>query len=151
MLLRAACRRHTFHVEASDSMYAAALRLAGGRADSALLWIGTLERYGASQINGRYRNKYRMPMDAGAWAGWVAIKIAAEAALRAHSTHAAALVSYLEARSTSFDGHKGWPLTFRPGDHQLRQPLYVVVGAGNRAGPGVRDVPPLSALSAGGA
>lgn len=149
-MLRAACRRHTFQIEASDSMYAAALRVAGGRADSALLWVATLERYGASQINERYRNKYRLPMDAGAWAGWLAVKIAAEAALRARSTRAGALVSYLEASSTSFDGHKGWPLSFRSGDHQLRQPLYVVVGAANRPGAKVRDVPPLSELSAGG-
>jgi hypothetical protein len=64
-------------------------------------------------------------MDGGAWAGWVSVKIASESALRSGSSAASRLLSYLEARGTSFDGHKGWPLTFRIADHQLRQPLYV--------------------------
>lgn len=149
--LRAACRRNTFHVEVSDSMYASVLRHAnaGGRIDSAVLWDASLERYGASQINARYRDKYRVPMDAGAWAGWVAVKIAAEAALRARSSRAPAIRSYLETPSTSFDGHKGWPLGFRSGDHQLRQPLYVLMHP-MTGGAKVRDVPPLTALGDGG-
>jgi ABC transporter substrate binding protein (PQQ-dependent alcohol dehydrogenase system) len=106
-------------------MYAIA---SGGGASAAntVLWAGTLERYGASQINNRFRARYQTPMDGGAWAGWVAVKIAAEAALRAHSVKAGAILSYLETPSTTFDGHKGWPLSFRSWDHQLRQPLYAV-------------------------
>jgi ABC-type branched-subunit amino acid transport system substrate-binding protein len=150
--LRLSCRRYTFHVEASDTMYANATNLAGGQrasVSSALLWAPTLERYGASQINNRYRAKYGTPMDGGAWAGWVAVKIAGEAALRARSSDAAAILSYLESPSTNFDGHKGWPLSFRPTDHQLRQPLYVAQPAGPR--PGVRDIPELGAIAGGAA
>jgi ABC-type branched-subunit amino acid transport system substrate-binding protein len=138
--LRAACRRYTFHVEATDAMYenaaaathhspvtnnanSSGLR-AGSRADSVTLWGSTLQRFGASQINDRYRDKYRLGMDGSAWAGWAAVKIASEAALRARSTSPAKLVTYLESPATQFDGHKGWPLTFRIADHQLRQPLY---------------------------
>jgi len=147
--LRSACRRNTFHVEASDSMYANTLRRmnADVRGDSAVLWTSTLEKYGASQINERYRNKYGAPMDGSAWAGWVAVKIVAEAALRAQSARTDPLRSRLEAPATSFDGHKGWPLSFRGTDHQLRQPLYIVSRAVGRANPVVRDVPQLSALS----
>jgi ABC-type branched-subunit amino acid transport system substrate-binding protein len=149
-ILRTACRRHTFHVEASDSMYATAAGRGAAGAGSAVLWSPSLEKYGASQINERFRARYHLPMDGSAWAGWVAVKIAAEAALRARSTGAGALLSYLEASSTSFDGHKGWPLSFRSRDHQLRQPLYVAVRS-PQLPPSFREVPQLSSLGAAGA
>lgn len=133
--VRAACRRFTFHIEATDEMYANASHSPGHPAprtatsardaDSVLLWGSTLERYGASQINDRYRDKYGTRMDGSAWAGWAAVKFVAEAALRTRSTDPLKLVAYLEAPDTKFDGHKGWSLSFRRADHQLRQPLYV--------------------------
>ena len=150
--LRAACRRYTFHVEASDSMYAnASVREAASRAaTNVVLWAATLERYGASQINNRFRAKYQLPMDGGAWAGWVAVKIASEAALRVRSANPKLIRAFLENPSTSFDGHKGWPLSFRSSDHQLRQPLYVGSHTSPATAAGFRDVPQLNALSGGG-
>jgi ABC-type branched-subunit amino acid transport system substrate-binding protein len=159
--LREACRRYTFHVEASDRMYATADRL--GRtprlsvvngapssgslpSDSVVLWGSSLERFGASQINQRFRDKYHLEMDGGAWGGWMAVKVASEAALRARSSEPAKLTAYLESVSTQFDGHKGWPLSFRRADHQLRQPLYVVVsGSPGRGKARLRDIPELHA------
>jgi ABC-type branched-subunit amino acid transport system substrate-binding protein len=158
--LRSACRRFTFHIEGTDGMYLNAARIglparatsasiiaraSLQRADSVVLWGPTLERFGASQINARYRDKYHREMDGSAWAGWAAVKIAADAALRAQTTSPARLLAYLELPSTEFDGHKGWPLTFRAADHQLRQPLYIVVttNAGGRRVQSYRDVPEL--------
>jgi hypothetical protein len=115
-----------------------------GQSDSVALWGSTLERFGASQINQRFRDKYHMEMDGSAWAGWAAVKIVAEAAMRARSTAPAKLVGYLESPTTAFDGHKGWPLTFRRADHQLRQPLYAVTEALSNGGKSrFRDVPEL--------
>ncbi|MEA2764853.1 MAG: hypothetical protein QOK07_1257 [Gemmatimonadaceae bacterium] len=156
--LRAACRRYTFHVEATDAMYANAAqaagqwavtvtpkvsgRVAGAGRDSVTLWGPDLQRFGASQLNDRYRDRYHAGMDGFAWTGWAAVKIATEAALRTRSSSPAELTAYLESPSTQFDGHKGWPLSFRIADHQLRQPLYVAtaVGAGEYRS---RDVPEL--------
>jgi ABC-type branched-subunit amino acid transport system substrate-binding protein len=156
--LRAACRRYTFHVEATDAMYANAATAArqipvtvsanasvpSDRAvrDSVTLWGPSLQRFGASQLNDRYRDRYHIDMDGFAWAGWAAVKIAAEAALRTRATSPANLVAYLESPGTQFDGHKGWSLTFRLADHQLRQPLYIakLTGAG---GYRYTDVPEL--------
>jgi ABC-type branched-subunit amino acid transport system substrate-binding protein len=156
--LRAACRRYTFHVEGTDAMYAnaaeashhwpvtisasASERAAVSGQDSVTLWGPSLERFGASQLNGRYRDRYHLWMDGFAWAGWAAAKFAAEAALRTHSTLPEKLMAYLESPASQFDGHKGWPLTFRIADHQLRQPLYIatLMGAG---GYRFRDVPEL--------
>jgi ABC-type branched-subunit amino acid transport system substrate-binding protein len=133
--VRAACRRFTFHIEATNEMYANASQFPAAPAsrtitstrdaDSVLLWGPTLERYGASQINDRYRDKYGTGMDGNAWAGWAAVKFVAESALRTRSTDPLKLLAYLESPDTQFDGHKGWPLSFRRTDHQLRQPLYV--------------------------
>lgn len=137
-------------------MYAIAARHGGRQfapmSNSVVLWAPTLERYGASQINDRYRGRYHLPMDAGAWAGWVAVKIVVEAALRARSSHADAILSYLESPVANFDGHKGWPLSFRVADHQLRQPLYVVsaaTAASSRIA--VREIPEIGAMAEGDA
>ena len=150
--LRDACRRYTFHIEASDAMYDNALKRGAVPGEvgteRAVLWSPVLERYGASQVNDRYRAKYAAGMDGSAWAGWVAVKIASEAALRAHSAKADAILSYLESPATTFDGHKGWPLSFRSSDQQLRQPLYVLQRPGQPADAmRERDVPELRELA----
>lgn len=124
-----ACERNVFHVEASESMYADALTARGAdgeAAESAALWHPSLERFGAAQLNDRFRARCAAEMDGPAWAGWMAVKVLWEASLRARSVESAALRAYLERDATQFDGHKGWPLSFRPWDHQLRQPLYLV-------------------------
>jgi len=157
---RSACRRNSFHVEASDLMYSnaakrfAAARIAPSRPSSApssvVLWDSHLQRFGASQLNDRYAAAAKREMDGAAWAGWAAIKIASETVLRARSTDAAKMIAYLEAPTTEFDGHKGWPLSFRVADHQLRQPLYIVVPSPGRsaaAAPRVIDIPDLRAVS----
>jgi ABC-type branched-subunit amino acid transport system substrate-binding protein len=159
--LRSACNRYTFHVEASDAMYSSAARQGnvapsparsavarslGASTDSIVLWSSILERFGASQINDRYRDKYATGMDGGAWAGWAAVKFGAEAALRARSASPGQVLAYLESPATQFDGHKGWPLTFRLSDHQLRQPLYIVAApSAGTVKATVRDVPDLHA------
>jgi hypothetical protein len=99
------------------------------------LWHQSLERFGGEQLNERYRRRFGEPMDSDAWAGWIAIKIAAESALRARATTPAALANALTDSKTQFDGHKGQPLTFHPVSRELLQPLYVVAaGADTDAG-----------------
>jgi len=90
------------------------------------LWHHELERYGAAQLNQRFRERFGAPLGPRGWAGWLAVKILWEAAARARTTAAPALVRHLEKGTTFFDGHKGRPLSFRPWDHQLRQPLYLL-------------------------
>ena len=116
-----------FHVGASDSIYRR-----GG--PGASLWLPSLERYGAAQLNERFTTRFGEPMTAPAWAGWVAVKIALEASLRARSTDAAALAGALLAPGMRFDGHKGRALSFRQADHQLVQPLYSAATGADAAG-----------------
>lgn len=128
-----ACKRNVFHVEASERMYADALAAReddAARATEAVLWHPSLERFGAAQLNDRFRARFGAQMDGAAWAGWMAVKVLWEASLRARTAEGAGIRAYLERQSTQFDGHKGWPLSFRAWDHQLRQPLYLVADGG---------------------
>jgi ABC-type branched-subunit amino acid transport system substrate-binding protein len=132
----AGCARGAFHVQASERMYAAALAARpddAADATEAALWHPSLERFGAGQLNERFRARFGgAGMDGAAWAGWMAAKVLWEASLRARSTEPAALRAHLLAPSTQLDGHKGWPLSFRPWDGQLRQPLYLLAEGGAR-------------------
>lgn len=137
------CGRGAFHVEASARMYADALASAGGEAaeaKAAVLWHPSLERFGAAQLNDRYRARFGGEMDGPAWAGWMAVKLLWEASLRARTVEPAALRAHLERPGTQWDGHKGWPLSFRRWDRQLRQPLYLVA-APEGGGRVLADVP----------
>src|SRR5699024_6012274 len=61
-----------------------------------------------------------------AWAGYQSVKMLYEAALMAQTMDGGALIEHLEDPRTSFDVHKGIGVSFRPWDHQLRQPIYLV-------------------------
>lgn len=77
-------------------------------------WHPGLARYGAGELNERFRTFAGRPMDGAAWAGWLAVKLVLEAELRGRALGAVRI-----------DGHKGEPLAFEHG--RLRQPLYTVV------------------------
>lgn len=100
-----------------------------------VLWHPRLFRYGAEQVTDRFQDRFAEPPDSVAWAAWMAAKILAEGALRARSVDGSALAAYLEGRRAQFDGHKGRSLTFRPWDHQLRQPVYLVRARPSGAAP----------------
>jgi len=91
----------------------------------ATAWYHALARFSARELNRRFLRRFNKPMEGHAWASWAAVKLVVEGALRGAGSDATALVNYLEG-SPAFDGHKGKTLTFRPWNHQLRQPLYVV-------------------------
>ena len=119
------CRRASFHVAPSAAMRADALAQAGMSGGGVEMWDARLERFGADQLNQRFRARFGEGMDSQGWAGWFAVKMLWESALRARSAEPAALLRWLEGDAAQFDGHKGRPLSFRAWDHQLRQPLYV--------------------------
>lgn len=92
----------------------------------AMLWETTLDAYGARELNNRFMTRWGQPMDPAAWAAYQAIKIVYETAFGAMSLAGADMVAHLEQPATVFDVYKGIGVSFRPWDHQLRQPLYLV-------------------------
>jgi PQQ-dependent catabolism-associated beta-propeller protein len=138
----------TFHLEASDWMYAEARAGAEGEpVAEATLWHPDLNRFGAAQLNERFERRFGAPADGPAWAGWMAVKVLWESALRARSTDLSLLAAYMVDENTAFDGHKGQSLTFSSDDHQLRQPLYLPARVQGIAIP--VEVDPLVGASAG--
>ena len=95
------------------------------------LWHWSLERFGAEQLNERFRRRFDARMDSPAWTGWLALKIALDAALQARATDGPALLHRLADTRAQYDGQKGRPLRFAPDTRRLIQPLYRVAGHGD--------------------
>src|SRR5699024_669640 len=106
----------------------AASRNASAHAGSgyrAALFEATIDKYGARELNSRFRNRWGQPMDASAWAGYETVKMLYETAAFSGTLDGPGMVEYLESPQTSFDIHKGIGVSFRPWDHQLRQTVYL--------------------------
>ncbi|RIH87546.1 ABC transporter substrate-binding protein [Calidithermus roseus] len=115
--------------EAQTRAFFAASRSRAPRAGAghrAVLWEAKLDAYGARELNARFRERFKKPMDPPAWAGYQSVKLLFEAASFGGSLEGPRLVSYLENPTTVFDVHKGIGVSFRPWDHQLRQSLYLI-------------------------
>jgi hypothetical protein len=106
---------------------------AQGEAGPPVLWHHTLTRFGAAQLNDRFRRRFGDVMTSPAWAGWAAMKILTESALRSRSARGVDIARYMTSLTGRFDGHKGEPLSFDARSGELRQPLYVIAGEGSAA------------------
>jgi ABC-type branched-subunit amino acid transport system substrate-binding protein len=143
-----ACDDWLFYVPPSPATVErarAALRATPPVSARVALWHHTLQRFGAEQLNARFRRRFGADMDPAAWAGWVSLKILTEAALRSRAATPASLARYLTRPAARFDGHKGDPLSFDARTGELRQPLYLVDDAGGA--PGGRVVAELPVAS----
>jgi ABC-type branched-subunit amino acid transport system substrate-binding protein len=100
--------------------------LGSGSGHRVALWEATLEGHGAEALNERFYGRWGQPMDAPAWAAYQSIKILLEAATSAGTLYGPELAAYLESPQAVFDVNKSLGATFRPWDHQLRQPLYMI-------------------------
>ncbi len=88
-------------------------------------WHSGLMKFGAEELNVRFRRRFNQPMDERAWHGWIAVKCAVELALRYPGGSPKAKIGELR-----LDGHKGMMLRFDPKDRHLVQPVYLVDAAG---------------------
>ncbi|MEV8468103.1 hypothetical protein AB0T83_15100 [Fluviibacterium sp. DFM31] len=86
-------------------------------------WHWTFERYGAPQLNQRFRRVADRDMSSDDWAAWVATKVIAEAVVGAGTADRGAVHRALRAPELSVDLYKGVRGNFRDWDGQLRQPI----------------------------
>ena len=86
-------------------------------------WHWTWERHGGPQLSQRFERRVGRPMESRDWAAWAAVKAVIEAVARTKSTKTAALKGFLTSNDFILDAYKGTPASFRPWDHQLRQPI----------------------------
>jgi len=89
-------------------------------------WHSGLMKFGAEELNVRFRRRFGQPMDERSWHGWMAVKCAVELALRSPTTGS----PQERIAGLSLDGHKGMLLRFDPRDRHLIQPVYLVDAEG---------------------
>jgi len=86
-------------------------------------WHWTWEHNGAPQVNSRFEKKSGgRHMEGPDWAAWVAVKMIVQSALRTGSTDFASQRAFILGDG-SFDGDKGFALSVRRWDHQVRQAI----------------------------
>ncbi|MDV7269737.1 ABC transporter substrate-binding protein [Thioclava sp. A2] len=100
--------------------------LAGSEGLSPRGWSGVVEQHGAAQLQNRFRATTGREMRPEDFSAWVAIAALGEAATRTASTDPASLRSYLLSDEFRLGGFLGTPLSFRPWNGQLRQPIPLV-------------------------
>ncbi|MCZ6720933.1 MAG: ABC transporter substrate-binding protein, partial [Proteobacteria bacterium] len=87
------------------------------------MWHWTHEQWGAWQLQRRFQKLAGRRMTAIDHAVWTAVRVIGEAATRAASTDLAPLEAYLRSPEFALAAFKGVPLSFRPWNGQLRQPV----------------------------
>jgi ABC-type branched-subunit amino acid transport system substrate-binding protein len=90
-----------------------------------VLWFHGFRKYSGRELNKRLAARLGRPAESHTWASYTAMKAVWEAVLKSGGSDTASLVSFFE-KGRGVDAHKGQPLTFRPWDHQLRQPLMII-------------------------
>jgi ABC transporter substrate binding protein (PQQ-dependent alcohol dehydrogenase system) len=95
----------------------------GSEGLNALAWNWAWQRHGAPQVEKRFEKIASRRMSDPDWAAWIAVKTIATAVQQTNGDDFNKLRAFLTANDTTLDGAKGSASSFRPWDHQLRQPL----------------------------
>ena len=86
-------------------------------------WHKTHEQWGATQIQNRFKEKAGRWMEEQDYGAYLAVRAIGEAATRTQSNGLKPIKDYLLSDQFALQGYKGTPLSFRPWDNQLRQPV----------------------------
>lgn len=97
--------------------------VAGSHGLAATAWHPAHEQWGAVQLQNRFRKLAGRRMQPEDYAAWLAVRAIGEAATRTQSTDFTPIREYLLSDQLALPGFKGVPLSFRPWDGQLRQPI----------------------------
>lgn len=95
----------------------------------ATAWHRTHEQWGAVQIQNRFKALASRQMQEQDYAAYLAIRAIGETATRTRSINAVAMKAYLFSEHFKLQGYKGKPLSFRPWNGQLRQPVLLAAPA----------------------
>ncbi len=150
--LRAVCHPNLVHVIASSGMRTQATtqwQQANPNATNvqAQAWHPAFEKYAAAQLNKRFEERYRQPMNDQAWSGWAAVKLLSDMIARTQTTDSSEVMTAIREQ-LAFDGQKGIDLSFAA-NGQLRQPLLLVAAdklIGEAPVRGVADIEDLDSL-----
>ena len=100
--------------------------VAGTQGLTPTAWSPVFDEYASTQLQNRFQREAHRPMTAREYAGWLASRAIGEAATRSGKTDPTAIGAYVRSSGFELAGYKGAPLSFRPWDGQLRQPVLLV-------------------------
>ncbi|QFT61453.1 ABC transporter substrate-binding protein [Roseivivax sp. THAF30] len=100
--------------------------VAGSEGLTAEAWSPAVEQWGAAQLQSRFTEHAGRDMAPRDYAAWAALRSIGEAVTRTGSPDAQDLRAYLLGEDFELAGFLGRPLTFRPWNGQLRQPIPIV-------------------------
>ena len=86
-------------------------------------WHRTHEQWGAVQLQNRFKEAAGRWMEEEDYAAYLAVRAIGEASVRTKSNQVQAIKDYILSDAFALQGYKGKPLSFRPWDGQLRQPV----------------------------
>jgi ABC transporter substrate binding protein (PQQ-dependent alcohol dehydrogenase system) len=89
----------------------------------ATAWHRTHEQWGAVQLQNRFKEQAGRWMEEADYGAYLAVRAIGEASVRSKSNQVQAIRDYLFSDAFALQGYKGMPLSFRPWDGQLRQPV----------------------------
>ena len=100
--------------------------VAGSDGLTPVAWSRVVEQWGAAQLQSRFAEHAGRDMLSQDYAAWAAMRAIGEAVTRSGAADAATLRAFLLSDAFELAGFKGRPMTFRPWDGQLRQPIPLV-------------------------
>ena len=89
-------------------------------------WAPVVEQWGAAQLQSRFLEHAGRQMLAQDYGAWAALRAIGEAVTRTGTADPAELRAFMLSEDFELAGFKGRPLTFRPWNGQLRQPIPLV-------------------------
>jgi ABC transporter substrate binding protein (PQQ-dependent alcohol dehydrogenase system) len=97
--------------------------VAGSEGLIANAWSPVVEQWGAAQLQSRFTQTAGRAMRPKDYAAWAAIRTIGEAVTRTNSADTETLRNYILSDEFELAGFKGRPLSYRPWNGQLRQPI----------------------------
>lgn len=89
-------------------------------------WSRVLDAWGSAQLQSRFVRTYKRPMRPLDYQAWTAVRAIGEAATRAKSGDPKVVAARIMSPDFEIAAFKGVPLSMRPWDRQLRQPILLV-------------------------
>jgi len=99
--------------------------VAGTQGLIATAWHRAHESWGANQLQNRFEaqaGRWMTPLD---FAAWIAVRAIGEGATRTQSVERETVVDFIAGDTFQLGAYLGDPVTFRPWDGQLRQPILI--------------------------
>lgn len=100
--------------------------VAGSEGLRPVAWSRVVEQWGAAQLQSRFAGHAGRDMRSEDYAAWAALRALGEAVTRTGSADAGTLRRYMLSPQFELAGFKGRPMSFRPWNGQLRQPIPLV-------------------------